>query len=658
MPRSKANKLTVRAWSSRTLDTEARTMTVVAATETPARVMDWSRGEFIDEVLLASGFKAAGKQVVLLDAHNRDSVEDVIGSATNFRVEGENVLADVRFAETEAGQRAMDLYRQGHLTDVSVGYSIEDMVELEDGKKKTIGGREFIGPMRLAKRWTIRELSAVPIGADPNAKARSEQETHPTAEARAEDEKIQEDRTMPEITTTTPNPGPAPTPPTPEIDVADLRKKAAAAEKARASEIRSRAAILGVSEMADQLIADDVTVEIAIKAMIDAVAERAKATKVQTKIEHVADDGQKFRAAATDALLLRAMPQARAHVKPADGADNLARLSFRSLMSECIRRVGSDPRFMSNQQMVSALLGRSGIVPQGTGDFTDVLRNVASKAVMVAQMGAPQTFRLWCSIGSLSDFKTSYRVRLNDAPALTLTPEGAEVRRAAFTDDGEPITLATYTAKTAITMQALVNDDLGVFNSIFAAYARRWAIQVNGLPYSVLSTNAVLADTGALFNTTAITTAGGHANQATVAADISSTSVSIMEALMMEQVGANSSKLNIMPAFLMCGSAKATNARIVLTSQTLPVAEMGSGVINPFNYIRPIIDTNISGNAWYLAADPMACPTVEVSFLDGNEALTVSEVASNDILGVEYLVHGSAVAKALDFRGLARNTGA
>lgn len=651
-------QLTTRAWQSRTLNVDARTMQVVAATETPARVMDWASGNFIDEVLLASGFKSA-KQVPLLDSHNRSSIQAVIGSATGFTATNGSVVADVRFAETEDGERAMRLYEQGHLTDVSVGYTLDDVVEIEDGKKKSIGGREFVGPVRVVKRWSIKELSAVPIGADPQAKARAEDEqpvNDPAAEPRAELETKQEETRM-EPTPNTPVPAPVSAPP--QVDIDGVKRDAIAAERKRAAEIKARAALVGCDDVADDLINRGLSIEDANVALLDEVGKRAARTNVQTRIEGGPTDGEKFRAAAADALLMRYVA-GHGIKSPAAGASEMRSVTFSALATECVRRMGVNPAWMSREEMFKTALGRrSGVIPLVTGDFDAVLANVASKAMGIGFNNSPQTFRAWCRIGSLPNFLAAKRVILSDAPVPLQVNEAGEVKFGKMSDIGENITLVTYARRLGLTRPALINDDMGAFNTIFRAFGARYGALVNSLPYAVLIANAALSDTGTLFNTTAVTTTGGHANQAAAGGAPSSTTVSTAEAAMIEQVGPEGIKLNIRPKFIMTGSANKVNSEIVANSAALPVTEMSSGTYNPYyNVLSPICDANITGTKWYLAASPDQADTIEVAFLDGNEAPTLEERVSSDILGTEYWCYGDATAKALDFRGLYYNAGA
>jgi len=166
--------LEVRAPS--TLNEEKRSLEIVIATETPVRMYDWETGEDVPEVLLAKG-AIMPRQVPLLDTHSRWSVSDVLGSVRNRKVEGYQVTGMAFFSSTTKADEAFSKYREGHLTDFSVGYrfSKNSVTRVKKGEKVEIDGRTWKGPVNVVTSWTIKEVSCCPIGADAKAKARSDQ---------------------------------------------------------------------------------------------------------------------------------------------------------------------------------------------------------------------------------------------------------------------------------------------------------------------------------------------------------------------------------------------------------------------------------------------------------------------------------------------------
>ncbi len=154
-------------------DDQAQKVRVVAATENPVRIWDWEKKEVIEEVLLLDGVVLPeGNRVPLLDSHNRYSVSGVLGSARNFGVNGNALECDVVFSETGLGKETAIKVREGHLTDFSVGYESIESVWASPDETKSVGGRVFLGPLKVTTRWKLKELSITPIGADESAKVR------------------------------------------------------------------------------------------------------------------------------------------------------------------------------------------------------------------------------------------------------------------------------------------------------------------------------------------------------------------------------------------------------------------------------------------------------------------------------------------------------
>jgi len=160
------------------LDESTRSVSCVMSTENPVMMRDWNSGGIIDEVLLARGGQFPA-QLPLLDNHSRSSSLDVLGSVRDIKVEGDKVTGRVYFAEgIQRAESVYQLVRQGHLTDVSVGYrySPADSIDIPKGSSRTIDGREYKAnerTIRVATTWQAKELSTTPIGADRLAKMRS-----------------------------------------------------------------------------------------------------------------------------------------------------------------------------------------------------------------------------------------------------------------------------------------------------------------------------------------------------------------------------------------------------------------------------------------------------------------------------------------------------
>jgi hypothetical protein len=150
----------------------------ILTTEMPATVFDWNRYDFVDEVLLMDGLLLpAVKQVPFLDSHSRYSVDDILGSVSDFKAAeaGGYAAIDgaVAFAADEKSQRTMQKVLDGHLTDGSVGYEVLKSVYVLEGDEISFQGKTYEGPLKITYQWALKEFSGTPIGADALAKVRS-----------------------------------------------------------------------------------------------------------------------------------------------------------------------------------------------------------------------------------------------------------------------------------------------------------------------------------------------------------------------------------------------------------------------------------------------------------------------------------------------------
>lgn len=148
------------------------------SSEKPVVVFDWERWEFVEEVLLMDGMMVPPVgQVPLLDSHNRNSVDDVLGHVRDFTesTAGQYPARDGRvfFAADEKSQRTEQKVIDRHLLDGSVGYHVEKSVWIAEGTEASVNGRIFEGPLKVSYLWSLKEFSVTPVGADVLAKVRT-----------------------------------------------------------------------------------------------------------------------------------------------------------------------------------------------------------------------------------------------------------------------------------------------------------------------------------------------------------------------------------------------------------------------------------------------------------------------------------------------------
>ncbi|MCF8043282.1 MAG: hypothetical protein K9K65_11620 [Desulfarculaceae bacterium] len=658
------------------LDEEARTIEVVVATEQPVRIYDWERG-VVDEVLLMSGLIPMPRQVPLLDTHNRWSTNDVLGSLRGFKREGEQVVATAHFSQT--AEKAWTLAQEGHLTDVSVGYQVSRFVWVEEGKTAKLGDREFTGPVKVATKWEIREVSAVPIGADSKAKVRAQASNEPQeegtmdkktrtwlearglskdateAEAWAYLERMQ----LPEEPAEQPEPqpqaqrSPAGQEPGQGADqraVEDLTLKVVRAEQGRLFEIRQMGRTFNLPEdQVDQMITDNLSVDQARAQVMDHLAKQGAQTQggagYRGPVEFGADETDKFRTVAQDAVMLRAGMSVD---KPAEGAldGEIRGYTLSELARYCLRRSAPTARTpWDSREMVGRALT--------TSDLPFILGNIANKSLLAGWESAPETWRTWVGTGSVNDFKIHTAAGLGENGDLDEIKEEGEYNYDKAVEVFEQYAIAVYGKLFKISRQAIINDDLGALTRIPAGRGEAAARKVGDVIYAVLIANSAMGDGTALFATS-------HGNLLTGASLGTASLGEAFKAMALQKGPNNAATLNIQPQFLIAPVALKSDHEMFFNTTQIGNADTGTIYQNPYagNVLTRIYEPRLDASdaaAWYLAADKGK--TIVAYFLNGVQSPYTESRDGWNTDGIEYKVRIDVGAKAMDWRRMALNPG-
>jgi len=602
-----------------TIDATARTVDVVAYSGNVVKRLDPWTGELYDLRLgLSDGQvrldRLAGAPV--LDGHAAFSVRDQIGVVERAWIADGQLRARLRFSSREDVQPIWEDIRAGIVRNVSIGALIYKREKQSDG-------------VWLATDWEPMEISVVPVPADPRATVLSQD--LPRAESRA-NLKQQEGR-MNENVNAGANARET-------VDIAALRAQIAAEQqKIRAA---VRAAKLDES-FADELCTRGVTLEEARAAIFDELARRYEQTATRSHVVSIEHDAVDKRIEAMTASLMHQMDPSRYADDPASPWRGML---LKRLAEECVRLAGMGRPVNPNEVVRFAL---------STSDFPNVLANVANKTLLDAYQYAPPSYKKWARQSTAPDFKPVSRVRIGEFPAFVPLAEGGTITFGSVAESREQYAIATYARGVLITREMIINDDLGAIQQLFANIGVQAAALENKTVYTVLTSNPTMSDGIALFH-------ANHGNLASTGGAISIETLAAGAAAMMRQNGLDGvTPLNIPPRFLIVPVTQRVRAvqftnmpNIVVTKQT---------DFNPFaGQLEPVPDANLdlaSTTAWYLAADPMAIPTVEYAYLEGAQGPQIQRVENpDDFLGLKIKVWLDFGAKAIDWRGLYKNPGA
>ncbi len=241
------------------------------------------------------------------------------------------------------------------------------------------------------------------------------------------------------------------------------------------------------------------------------------------------------------------------------------------------------------------------------------------------------------------------RTQLSESSAFSQIKEGGEYKMLSFGDSAEKYSLGKYGGIVALTWETIINDDLSAFDRIPMMLAAEAAATEGDIVYGILSANAAMSDSVALFHAT-------HANLASPGTAISDSTLGAGRAALRKQTGLNNRVLNLTPSFLIAGPDNESLAN-KYTSASFVAAKAGD--INPnFNTsLEVVIDPRITGNAWYLSAAPQMVDTIEYAFLEGEQGLFTETRQGFEVDGLQIKARHVFAAKAIDSRGMYKNPG-
>lgn len=664
-------------------DEKTRSVKAIATTENPARVFDYDRYEYVNEILLISGMELPGNgQVPLLDSHSRYSVDDVRGSARDFTItDVDGVPAyetTVCFADDDAGRALEGKVRDGHLTDFSVGYLTykSHSYYIPEGQKQIIEGKEFEGPTIVRTKWKIKELSATPIGADEAAKARSDSmannqhkgdEPMPAELKKRQQEAALAERTRINAIRTralskgideeningmierglsvedadahivtilaqrdagggNPSPG----------DVKKREDEVALAERTRIGDIRKRGLAAKLNEtVIDDMIGRGLSLGDAALEIVDALEKRQAPAMGAGRIEMGEDGRDKFRSAAADGLAMRS----GIHVeKPAAGYEEFRGRSLERLAEECITRSGGSIAGMGRNDIAKVALGMNSRSFAGlsTSDFPSLMSDVANRVLVDAHAEAEVTWNVISDIVDAADFRPINLVDMGGFPELQLVGENGEYKDVKFEEGKETYVVKRRGNMFRLTYEMVRNDDLRAFLRIPRMFGSAAQRTVNNAVYGLLSSNPTMGDGKALFSADRKNLVEGDL-RAAPSIDTLSEGRRLMRRF--KDLGGEAA-LNLTPKFLVCGSMHENNVDVILASAGMPQTGMSSTVTNPWKgRLTPVIDAVLDGyseETWYLLPAVNSSPVIEVAFLDGEQAPYLDSELDFDSDGIKY----------------------
>lgn len=411
----------------------------------------------------------------------------------------------------------------------------------------------------------------------------------------------------------------------------------------------------GVQALQTEVLADShLTVDQARQQLLAKLGEGAAPAHppgAAARVEVVEDERAKRVAAVSDALVARA-GMADARIRGALGANPYRGAKLLDIARGSLERAGVQVAGMNQMELVAAAF------TQGTSDFPVLLENTMHKALQSAYAVAALTWPRFCARGSVSDFRAHNRYQVGSFGNLDTVNELGEFTNKTV-PDGQKASISATTKGNIINLsrQAIINDDLGAFVGLSASLGRAAARTVEAAVYALLAQNSglgpTMGDGKSLFH-------ADHGNIGT-AGSLSVTSIEDARVKLASQMDITGNDyLDLRPAALLVPMASGGNARVINDAQydpdTVNKLQKPNMVRGLF---REVVDTpRLSGTRFYVFADPMDAPVLEVAFLDGAEDPFLELQNGFEVDGARYKVRLDFGVGAIDYRGAVTNAGA
>lgn len=365
----------------------------------------------------------------------------------------------------------------------------------------------------------------------------------------------------------------------------------------------------------------------------------------------IRDERDGFRMGAGDVLAYRM------GIGKDDRANNFRGMRVSQILAHGLAMNGVDVKGLRPSDIADVVFaGGAGMT---TSDLPNLLVDALNKRLQVAYETFPKTWQQWCGIGQVSDFKTINLIRMGSFNSLDTIPENEPYTQGSVGDEKQTLSAVTKGKYIQFSRQMIINDDLSGFSRMAAMLGNAAARTVNADAYGILTANGALTDGVALFHAT-------HANLAGTAGAITVATLSAARSAMRKQTapGSNATEyLNIMPKFLLVPVGLEDTANEIVRSAT-NVDTTSSRKINPISQWSPltvvsdpVLDAD-STTAYYLVADPMIAPLVEVMFLDGVQTPYVGQNTTFLVDAMQWKVRMDYGVSGNDFRGGYKNAGA
>ncbi len=565
-----------------------------------------------------------------------------VGHTERIAVEAGRLIAEgIVSRDTAAAREVVASGKRGFPWQASLGAQVAQAEFVRNGKNITVNGRTFDGPLYVARRTVLGEISFVDLGADTNTTA--------TIAAQQQENDVMDQTNDTQVTQTDDTTTPGPTRETqadgngteanPSVGGADEQvnpvgemRAQAAAETKRIGAIR-RICAGKFPDLEEKAIAEGWTEE-------KCELEKLRASRPKAPAIHAVENAMGGQVLEAACMLTgkSAKVEELFDEKTLEAASKRFRggIGLQELLLEAAWANGYTGRnFRDSRSVLRFAFGQNIQAAFSTIDIGGILSNVANKFLVEGFFSVERTWRNITSVRNVSDFKTVTSYRLVGKDQYEKVAPGGELKHGTLGETAYTNKADTYGLLLSIDRRDIINDDLGAITTVPRKLGRGSGLKINDVFWSVFMNNA------AFF-------AAGNNNYLTGADTVLSIDgLTKAEVAFLNQTDPDGKPVGIMPQVILVPTAlsamgtmlfKSLEIRDTTASTKYPVANPHAGKfrVEVSRYLSNTQYTGFSDKAWYLLADPTDLPVIEVAFLNGQESPTI-ETAEADfhVLGVQ-----------------------
>ncbi|TWU19859.1 phage major capsid protein [Allorhodopirellula heiligendammensis] len=598
-----------------------------------------------------AGMRVTRKSRPILKDHDRGSI---VGHTDDIAITDKSLeVAGVISGVGATAQEVIATSENGFPWQASLGASADKVVFIPEGKTANVNSREFKGPVYVARKSTLGEVSFVALGADDDTEARvaagnyaEGDDPSDTDEDTDDLEPVNASLNMSTKPKTQSKPANSP--------VAEMRAEAAR-ESRRIAGIRMVCDNKHASIEADAIEQGWSVTKTELTVLR---SERPKAPESGTSkpgfTREILEAAACLSVGIDEKTLLASYGE-----RTLNQADPMRHIGLKELVAECARMEGIDVPRVFGDGTATIRAGFS------TMSLPSILENVMNKTLLAAYTNTPIAAFDLCSVGTVSDFKEVSRYRLLGTGGFEQVAPDGELKHGKLSEQKYSNKADTYGQILMLTRQDIINDDLSAFMDIPRQMGRSGAESIDDLFFTLLLKNA------GFFT-------GGNGNLLSgTDTKFGPDSLTVAKTTFRKQKAGPGNKpkdqkpINIRPEYLVVPVELETEAELLMGSAQLMIDAQGSPtkipVDNPHRNKYRVISTphlsdsyytGASGKAWYLFANPNILPAFEIVFLNGRRTPVIERVEMPpNMLGMGFRSYIDFGVNSQDYRAAVKVTG-